>query len=161
MRTREFIRATNDADQILAVFRVYKPPVPIAVIKKIFKQCTIDKRDFHEDAYGFSFPDEEKALWRVLINSKYSFQIQRFTAFHELFHMLQNKPGYCRTTSAGDLEERLANHFAESMLMPAKWIKKYWRRFHNIYALAIIFDVTPEMVESRLKALNLWYLQVA
>lgn len=154
IKTEEFIQVEDDAEQILATFHIYKPPVPTGIIKKIFNQCTIDIIAFSDEAMGFSYPDEEKGIWRILINDKLSLEAKRFTAFHEFYHLLQGKPGYHKGTEEGAAEEIKANYFAACLLMPARWVRKYWEEYEDVSMLALIFDVSEFAVRIRLKNLE-------
>ncbi|SRR5260221_4734529 len=151
-KTQEYMRAEDDADVVLATLGVHNPPVPTGIIQKIFQDVTIDVVAFSDEYLGFSF--HEYGAWRILINSDLPLTAKRFTAFHELYHMLQGNPGYCSSTTEGTFEERKANYFAACILMPARWVRKYWDINNDIDSLADIFNVGTTVVEIRLKNLE-------
>jgi Zn-dependent peptidase ImmA (M78 family) len=151
-KTQEYIEVEQDANEILSTAGIFAPSVPITTIKKILIDVTINTVAFSNEALGFSYPDN--GMWRILINPDQSPTAQRFTAFHEFYHMLQGKPGYCRDTEEGSFEESKANYFAACVLMPARWVRRYWDRCHNIATLARIFDVSQSAMEVRLKGLE-------
>src|SRR5689334_20468426 len=100
------------------------PPVPVRIIQDVFKGATIDVVAFHEEALGFTYPSGDS--WHVLINDNLSPTAKRFTAFHEFYHMLNSNPGFCKSTTEGSFEEQKANYFSSCILMPARWVRKYW-----------------------------------
>jgi Zn-dependent peptidase ImmA (M78 family) len=151
-KTEEYIRVEQDANEILSTAGVYVPPVSIEIIQKILIDVTIETVAFSNEALGFSYPDN--GVWRVLVHPDQPRTAQRFTAFHEFYHMLQGKPGYCRDTEEGTFEESKANYFAACTLMPARWVRRYWDSCHDAETLARIFDVSHSAVDARLKGLE-------
>jgi Zn-dependent peptidase ImmA (M78 family) len=150
--TQEYIMAEDDADQVLATLGVYSPPVPVKIIGDIFKGVTFDIVAFSDEYIGFSFP--KYGVWHILIKDSLPLTAKRFTAFHELYHMLHSKPGYCRSTTEGSFEESKANYFASCILMPARWVRKYWEQTYSVNSLAEIFNVSTAVTEIRLKGLE-------
>ncbi len=150
--TAEYIKTEDDAEDILALFDIKEPPVPSSLVKKLFPDSEIQVTPFHPDAFGFSFPKNGK--WYVLLNQGLSVGAKRFTLFHEFYHMLQNNPGYNKETEEGMVEERKAEYFAACLLMPARWFRKYWEKYHDIEKMSEKFLVSRKAVEIRLKSLE-------
>ncbi len=151
-KSQEYIETEHEADDILSIAGIYGPPVPIEVINKILKGTTIDICAFSDEALGFSSCDN--GVWRILIHPDQPVTARRFTACHEFYHMLKGKTGFCRNTEEGSFEERKANYFAACLLMPARWVRKYWERCDDISRLASIFDVSHSAMMWRLKGLE-------
>jgi hypothetical protein len=98
--------------------------------------------------------------WVVQLNSNNSPARQRFTLYHEIFHILAHskatpvfkKAGYGR---AGSFNEILADHFAAACLLPSKWVKKLWPEVKDVSQMAAIFEVPKPIVWLALKHLDL------
>ncbi len=147
-----YLKAENDADEILAICRITSPPVPTGVIRKIFPSCTIDVVHFSDEAMGFTFASGDS--WRVLIDSQIPIGAKRFTAFHEFYHMLNNEAGFCKNTPEGKLQESRSDYFAACLLMPARWFRKYWEKCNDIETMMKIFGVSWEAASYSLMGLQ-------
>jgi len=85
--------------------------------------------------------------------------VQRFTLFHEAFHIL----AHCKTTpvfskrgiSLGFFNELLANFFTVAVLMPEEWVKEKWAEVKDINKMAAIFDVPRPVMCVRLREMGL------
>ncbi len=149
----KYIEVQSDAEEVLKMFKIYEPPVPTAIITKVFKTATIDVNSFFEDeVLGFVYPNSGN--WHILINENLPLGAQRFTVFHELYHMLKSEPGFCRQTPEGELRESKANVFAANILMPARWFRKEWEKSFDVEIMARKFFVSPSAVRVRLKNLE-------
>lgn len=105
------------------------------------------------------------AIWRL--NEGWVIQLkaddtpvtQRFTLFHEAFHIL----AHSRTTPVfkkrgneeGSFNELLADGFASFILMPEGWVKEKWAEVNDVNEMAKIFDVPKSAMCIRLKHLGL------
>lgn len=153
--TNNYIEAEKDAEfilDLLAQYNIFEPPVPTGIIVKVVPHTTIDVIDFSTEAFGFSFADSGK--WRILINDNLPLGAKRFTAFHELYHILKGKMGFSKDTPEGKLEETKADYFAACILMPARWFRKYWEKTRSIEEMGEIFGVSHKAVSTRLKNLD-------
>lgn len=155
----DYLEAENDADMILNILKdkkITKPPVPLWIIPNIVPGTIIDSsRKFFEGALGFSFFDFlNTRKWQILINEDLPYGAQRFTAFHEFYHILKQKPGFKRGSVDAKLEEKRADVFSACLLMPAQWFRKYWEETYNLDEMAKIFGVSREAVKVRFRSLD-------
>jgi hypothetical protein len=98
--------------------------------------------------------------WVVQLNSNNTAARQRFTLYHELFHILAHSkatPVFKKISSGmeGSFNELLADHFAAIILMPEKQVKERWAEAKDINQVATIFDVPRSVVWFALKRLSL------
>jgi Zn-dependent peptidase ImmA (M78 family) len=106
----------------------------------------------------------------IVVNSKHSSTRKRFTIAHELGHyFIQNKPSHCfahRDAGNYSLEERYANNFASTLLMPEDEIIREVGNFKKtkigeqpdselINYIANEFDVSQSAAAIRLKKLHI------
>ena len=98
-------------------------------------------------------------LWIIHLKKDDPFTTQRFTLFHEVFHILAHHRNTPVSRKRGHREtpftELLANYFAACVLMPRKWIRKNWIEVHDIKQMAKIFGVPKTATSFRLKYLGL------
>lgn len=148
-----FLEAEDDAEAVLKLHGIYSPPVPTALIALVFPGTTIDVGKFFDDeTLGFSMPADN--TWHILINGNLPLGAQRFTAFHELYHMLRSEVGFSRQTPQGLLMESRANVFAANILMPARWFRREWEESRSIEKMADKFLVSQQAIRIRFKNLN-------
>lgn len=152
--THEYIEAEADAEEILKSFNITKPPVDTILVNKLFRGIHIDISDdfFEDEVTGFSY--SHKGKWYILLNGKVPLGAQRFTLFHELFHMLRSEPGFSRDDAKSRLRESRADAFAASILMPARWFRREWEKCNDINQMAEFFFVSPSAVKIRLMNLE-------
>jgi len=98
--------------------------------------------------------------WVVQLNSNDTQARQRFTLYHEIFHILAHckaTPVFRKTSRSreGSFNELLADHFSAVILMPGEWVKKIWPEVKDISQMAAIFDVPKPVVWFALKRLRL------
>jgi hypothetical protein len=98
--------------------------------------------------------------WVVQLNSNDAPARQRFTLYHEIFHILAHgkaTPVFKKTSSSpeGSFNELLADHFAAIMLMPENLVRKKWAEVQDINQMAAIFEVPRPLVWFALKHLSL------
>jgi hypothetical protein len=98
--------------------------------------------------------------WLVQLNSNDTLGRQRFTLYHEIFHILAHgqaapvfKNASCRQD--GYFNELLADQFAGAILTPAEWVRKVWPEVNDIGRLAAIFAVPNSVMWFALKRLRL------
>jgi len=85
---------------------------------------------------------------------------QRFTLFHEAFHILAHcksrKPVFRRVgAQCGTFNEVLAEAFATFVLMPEKWVRIKWAEVKDLDELARIFQVSVPALHGRLRMIGL------
>ena len=125
-------------------------PVPTNIITRAYDNLPIEIRQVSLKAY-------HGAVWRlndcwlVQLNSNDAPARQRFTLYHEIFHIM----AHCRATPVfkkiscgpkGSFNELLADHFAIVMLIPEKWVKKKWTEVKDVNQMATIFDAPKSLV---------------
>jgi Zn-dependent peptidase ImmA (M78 family) len=91
--------------------------------------------------------------WLVCLNGNHPARRQRFTAFHELHHIIEHQvQRFENSTSA----ERLADHFSACVLMPRTAVKRAWcSGLQDIRRLADLFEVSEPAMRTRLVKLGL------
>jgi Zn-dependent peptidase ImmA (M78 family) len=99
--------------------------------------------------------------WIITVNALEHPLRQRFSAAHELYHiichllygwMFPDEPGLPPSVKA----ERLADYFAGALLMPKRHVKRLWGEGHRAAAeLARCFAVSPRAMQFRLDQLGL------
>jgi len=98
--------------------------------------------------------------WVVQLNSNDTAARQRFTLYHEIFHILAHDkatPVFKKTASSpeGSFNELLADHFAAIILMPENLVRKKWAEVKDANRMAAIFNVPKPLVWFALKHLSL------
>lgn len=135
------------------------PPVPADLITRADDNLPIEIRKVPLKAY-------HGAVWRlsdcwlVQLNSNDIPARQRFTLYHEIFHILAHckaTPVFKKATDSqeGSFNELLADHFAATILIPTEWVKKLWPEVKDISRMAAIFDAPRSIVWFALKRLRL------
>jgi len=93
------------------------------------------------------------AEWLICLNLNHPEQRQRFTAFHELFHVIEHS---VRRFESSATAEVLADHFAACVLMPRPSVKQAWGNgIQDINELAEVFAVSEQAMRVRLVKLGL------
>lgn len=91
--------------------------------------------------------------WLICLNLNHPEQRQRFTAFHELFHVIEHT---VRRFESSATAEALADHFAACVLMPRPLVKQAWgNRIQDTGELADLFAVSEQAMRVRLVKLGL------
>jgi Zn-dependent peptidase ImmA (M78 family) len=98
--------------------------------------------------------------WLVQLNSNDTTARQRFTTYHEIFHILalyKATPVFKKASRSwkGFFNELLADHCAAVILMPEKWVRKRWTGVKDINQIAAIIDMPTSVVWFALQRLNL------
>jgi Zn-dependent peptidase ImmA (M78 family) len=97
--------------------------------------------------------------WVIQLNSYDTPARQRFTLYHEIFHIL----AHCKTTPVfkkrmsreGFYNEILADHFSTVILLPRKQVMKTWPEVKDIDRLAAIFNVPKPVAYLCLRGMRL------
>ncbi len=83
---------------------------------------------------GFSAYDQAGVGAVIFINASHAIERQRFTALHELAHLIFHRQEYNepkRPARKRDPREKTANHFAAAVLLPAEALKEELRGFEK------------------------------
>jgi hypothetical protein len=109
---------------------------------------------------GMSHWSEGK--WHIRLNGSEPEVRRRFTLAHEFKHVLDapfEEVIYRTLRSGEDREptiEALCDHFAACLLMPKKWVKRYWGMgVQDPGQLSLRFDVSSQAMAYRLNQLGL------
>jgi len=156
-RIFKLVRRLADKYQIEA--GIERLPVTANLITRAYDHLPIEVRQVPLKAH-------HGAIWRlsdcwvVQLNSNDTPARQRFTLYHEIFHILAHckaTPVFKKTSCSpeGSFNELLADHFAGVILMPDRWVKKKWTEVKDISQMATIFDVPRPIVWFALKHLRL------
>jgi hypothetical protein len=130
-------------------------PVPVDLITHADDNLPIEVRKIPLKAH-------HGAIWRlndcwvVQLNVNDTPAMQRFTLYHEIFHILAHgkaAPVFKKTSSSpeGSFNELLADHFAAIILMPEKQVEEKWAEVRDANQMAAIFDVPRPVVWFALK----------
>ena len=134
-------------------------PVPANIITQAGDNLPIEVRQVPLKAY-------HGAIWRlsdcwlVQINSNDTPARQRFTLYHEIFHILAHckaTPVFKKTSYSqkGTFNELLADHFSAVILIPEKLAMRVWPEVKDVSQMAAIFDVPQPVMWLSLKHLGL------
>ncbi len=145
--------------QYLAKHGGGRPPVPTELALLADEPNNIEIRRVPLKSYG-------GALWRledkwiIHLNSNDSLPRQRFTLFHEVFHILAHRatpnPVFKkRGVDRGSFNELIADGFAMRVLTPEKWIKEAWQEVKDLDKMAEIFNAPKSIIWFRLRYLKL------
>ena len=125
-------------------------PVPDNLITQAYDNLPIEVRQVPVRAcHGAVWRLSD--CWLVQLNSNDTPARQRFTLYHEIFHIL----AHCKATpvfnkvsygAKGSFNELLADHFALTMLIPERWVKKRWTEVKDVNQMANIFDAPKSLV---------------
>jgi len=149
-------RLTNKFQVEAGIDRI---PVPDNLITRDYNNVPIEFRQVPLKAH-------HGAVWRlsdcwlVHINSNSTRARQRFTMYHEIFHILAHWKGTpvfkkASRSREGVFNELLADHFAANMLLPKGWVKKMWPEVKDVGQMAAIFEVPKPIMYLDLRALGL------
>lgn len=84
--------------------------------------------------------------WLVQLNSNDTPARQKFTLYHEIFHIqahcnISTVSGKTSGITDGLFSEFLADHFAAVILMPGNQVREWWNKVKDINKMASIFEV--------------------
>jgi len=138
--------------------RVHSPPVPTEFIEVIAAEYPLEVRFVPLRVYhGATWHLKEEAV--IQINRNDPPATQRFTLFHEVFHVLCRYEGAYVFSGEGIREapfkDLLAHYFAGSLLMPIEWVEEKWAEVKDLDRMAEIFGVPKSAMCVRLKRLGL------
>lgn len=156
---RIFKLVRNLANRYLEEAGISQPPVPTNLIARASGDIPIEVRQVPLKAY-------RGAVWRlndcwvVQLNSNDSTARQRFTLYHEIFHILAHSkatPVFRKAACQreGTFNEMLADHFSGACLVPEKLVKKIWPKIKDVNKMAALFDVPKPIMWFGLRLLGL------
>lgn len=149
--------AELQATRLLAAAQVFGPPVPDWVVTS-FPRVEVERIEGLRPSGATRW---ENGRWLILLKADEPYVRQRFSAVHELKHVIDHivaEIAYPAALgfSAEDRRELVANHFAASVLMPKAWIKRAWREgVQEVRDLADLFEVSREAMRIRLQTIGL------
>jgi hypothetical protein len=99
--------------------------------------------------------------WLIQLNKDDSPARQRFTLYHEIFHILAHSRGTpifkkISDFTKGSFNEMLADHFAGIMLMPKYIMEPTWEKVRNVDRMADIFGIPKSLA---MLAIKMWDLK--
>lgn len=158
VRGRIFELVEMLSGKYLAAGGVTGPPVPWRIVEQLGVSPPLEVRflalKVHHGAVW-----RLQSAWIVYINSSDPPDSQRFSLFHELFHILAHcgaAPVFRRRgREEGAFNEMLANYFAACTMMPAGWVRERLGEVKSVGAMARLFQVRECNMSRRLKALRL------
>lgn len=97
--------------------------------------------------------------WAILVNTHEAPSRQRFSAAHELHHIISHPNGnrlFGRGNTHSYEAERCADAFAAHLLMPRLLVKRYWGQGpRDVASLSRRFEVSTQAMSYRLMQLGL------
>jgi hypothetical protein len=134
------------------------PPVPSSLAMVADKPNSIEVRMVPLKFYhGGLWRLDGK--WVIQLNSNDTPAKRRFFLFHEIFHILAHKettPVFSRIGSEERIfNEGLADHFAASVLVPPRWVRREWPKFKDVAQMAAHFDAPYTAMFATLRRLGL------
>lgn len=151
--------AERMASELLALYDVSAAPVSSAIILDLPRITATVDRELPTLTSGLSVWDSRLASWVIRVNGVEPATRQRFTLFHEFFHIVvhhhvHDHGLFDELTNAH--VELVADYFAGSVLVPKRLLKRAWGSgIQQVSALAQLFDVSPQAIAVRLKQVGL------
>ncbi len=121
-------------EKLLEAYEITEAPVPVAMVAKA-KGARIFYRDLEDDVSGFLYRDKSQTV--IGINTHHPAVRQNFTAAHELAHLLLHEQEKLHvdhsfrfrlrdevSSQGTEEDEREANYFAASLLMPERFLEQ-------------------------------------
>jgi len=100
-----------------------------------------------------------QGCWVIQLNSNSTSARQRFTLYHEIFHILAHNfatPAFKKPFSRkGMFNEILADHFAAISLMPKDLLTAKWKETQDLNKMVDFFSVPTPIIYQALQILNL------
>jgi Zn-dependent peptidase ImmA (M78 family) len=158
--------------QLLATYRIAEAPVPVERIAK-GEGARIFYRSLDDDVSGFLYRENNQAV--IGINTHHAPARQNFTAAHELGHLLLHDQEQLHvdngfrvrlrddvSSQGTDDDEREANFFAASILMPKVFLEEDLENIESVDLLddeflsdlAQKYGVSAQALVNRLKNLD-------
>lgn len=147
------------ASSFLKLYALDQMPVPAAIVGDLPKVRIEVDRDMPLNASGSSVWDSRASSWVILVNGWEPATRQRFTVFHEFFHIVVHRhverAGIFRHLTNEQIES-IADYFAGCVLVP-KWqlIRAWANGVQTTEALGSHFAVSARAMEVRLDQVRL------
>ena len=146
------------AGTYLKMGNVRCPPVSTGLVTLFDQQHTVEVRQLPLKAYHGAIWYQQDG-WVIQVKEGDAPATQRFSLFHEAFHIL----AHCRTSPVfrkrgsilGSFNELLADHFALCILIPREWVVEKWAEVKDLDRMAEIFAVPKSAMCIRLRQLSL------
>lgn len=158
LRLAEGIRVVElQANRLLQLYGVTEPPVPDRVVTR-FPRVQV------ETVYPLGVSGAaawRSGCWQIIISGGEPRTFQRFSALHEMKHVIDHPIADFAYPPIGSLDshrrrEQVADFFATAVLMPRAWVKKTWRSgIQDEVELAELFFVPYGAMANRVRSLGL------
>jgi Zn-dependent peptidase ImmA (M78 family) len=146
------------ANRLLAAREVIAPPVPDSIVTEFPR---VDLARLSRVTVSGSV-HWSKGRWVIVVNRAEPYFRQRFSAAHELKHVLDWPFGDTlypdwRGLTAAERAEQAADHFAACLLMPKAWVKRayYDQGVTDLRRLSARFSVSQAAMRVRLTTLGM------
>ena len=163
--------AKNKVDEILEEATdscSLRTPVPITEIIEsyvgdVHMIVSMNSNLFPEGVSAFSIKDMTVG-WMIVVNALEIVERQRFSAAHELAHIVlfknQASKVFCSQNSRG-WDEKLCDRFAGDILMPETLVREIYRSISSPYLedIAKTFKVSRPVAEIQLKRMGLPFMR--
>ncbi len=140
---------------------IHYPPVPTELVRLADNSQAIEIH-YLPLKYYHSALWRLKHKWVIQVRRDDAQTVQRFSLFHEVFHILAHRnsekavPVFCsRNNRNGSFNEILANFFAAYTLMPEEWLIQKWHDTKDLDRISKTFNVPKTALCIRLKRLGL------
>ena len=156
----DYRRVLSEVQRVLKENNVLGPPVDPLEIAVAYG-VSVEERDFDEfsqEVAGF-FDFNERAIY---VNDADPYVRKTFTIAHELGHFILHQHHFQENPdeysvllrrpmgAAFDPKEKEANAFAANLLVPRKFLDRYYRHA-DVDSLARLFMVSKDVIRNRLK----------
>ncbi len=142
----------QEAAQLLSLSGVFKPPTPSNLISLFDPGSRVIIVTRHISPLRGAIQPDPRG-WVIVLNSQLPRGAQRFSLFHEGFHILQ-RIGAVSLAGPAEYGEWLADQFAARILMPRQWVTELAPKA-DLQRLCAIFKVSQAAMRRRLKELKL------
>jgi Zn-dependent peptidase ImmA (M78 family) len=151
--------AEQAASSLLSMYDASSLPVSTAIVADLPKISVTVDSSLPEITSGLSVWNSRVARWVISINGAEPRTRQRFTIFHEFFHVMVHRHveryGIFDELSPAQIEY-IADYFSGCTLVPKRLLMQAWGRGHeNPESLGRLFDVSPQAIAVRLKQVGL------
>lgn len=160
--SESYMLAERQANRALILSGQTEPDVNLGWILDLPRvELQLAPRHKMEGISGFTTFSRGKYF--IMVNKNDTHARRRFTLAHEFKHLLDYTAapvihkglGYGNPARQESQIESVCNHFAACLLMPRTWLKRVWSRgVQDIGTLALLFNVSEEAMERRLKFLG-------
>jgi hypothetical protein len=144
--------------QYLQISGTDHPPVPSHLISLIDNSNPIEVRPVPLKKYSGAVWKMSNS-WVIHLNTNETREMQRFTLFHEAFHILAHSNGTPvfnkMAGTEGTFNEIMADCFSACILIPEDWARNIWPEVKDVKRMAEIFEVPRQTMYIQLKWMGL------